>query len=427
MPTPREELEQLRALARQEQVVSPRAELEQLRGLQQPEVTPTIQPEIAQPEIERPTAFLPTGEALTQTQRQERGREAVETGIEPILTGGGALLGATVGTLAGPAGTIGGAGLGFATGEKLADILKGEETQPLPQEIKEFGKEMLKGAALEATGIGLGKIAAKGADALSKQLFQSAIKVSRGLSRFERRDVIKAGLDQKIFPTEAGLNRIGSKIKGVNNLIGRGIRKATDRGNVNRDEVAKSFDAVKRLFKNDENASTIVRAIEGRKQRFLTNNPELITPKVAQEMKLGLNREVKNAFQEVKAFKTEGSKALRSGLQKEIERLNPQLRNLNREHRTLKMLETEIDNAVSRIGNRELLSLLATTGAAAGGVGAGRPEEGILAGLAIQLLVSPKTKVGVGVALNRALKASGAVTAARRFAVPAGVSALESE
>ena len=74
MPTPREELNRLRALARQQpaqEAVGPRDELERLRALsQQPEV---VEPEIVPPEpVDRRTlAFKPTGEALTPEMRRE--------------------------------------------------------------------------------------------------------------------------------------------------------------------------------------------------------------------------------------------------------------------------------------------------------------------------------------------------------------------
>ena len=94
MATLRDELNQLRAeqsASAAQATLSPRQELEQLRSVQQQPEVPIAQPE-AQP-LERPTAFLPTGEPLTQTQRQVRGKKAVEEAIEPILTGGGAALG----------------------------------------------------------------------------------------------------------------------------------------------------------------------------------------------------------------------------------------------------------------------------------------------------------------------------------------------
>jgi hypothetical protein len=381
----------------------------------------------AEPPAQRPSAFLPTGEGLTQEQRQQRAEEIIPEAIEPILTGTGAFVGGTLGTALGPAGTIGGAGLGAATGERLAEALGGKEVGTVAEEAKEFGKDVLRGAAIEATGLGIGKVAAKGVDALKNQLFQSAVKFSNKLSTVERQEVINAALDQKIFPTEAGLANIGKKIKQVNTKIDDAVKKASERGFVRRDKVVKAFDSVKRLFKHDENAGEILGQIEARKQRFIAEHGPILDARAAQEMKIGLNKDLKNAFGEVQRQSKEGSKALRRALRIELEKLNPQLRALNRDHKTLKALDREIENAVKRIGNRELLSLLATTTAAAGGTAAGSPEAGVLTGLAVQLIVSPRTKTGVSIALDRALKSAESFTATRRFTSPALINLLSGQ
>jgi len=142
-----------------------------------------------------------------------------------------------------------------------------------------------------------------------------------------------------------------------------------------------------------------------------------MTPEKAQGMKVLLYRKLKNKYGEMKDYAAEGKKALAKGLRIELERLHPRLKNLNEEHKTLRSLEKQIERAAARISNREILSLLASTSAAAGGAAAHGPE-GLMYGLAVQLMVSPRSKTAMSIALNRALQASKTTTTARRLITP---------
>ena len=144
-------------------------------------------------------------------------------------------------------------------------------------------------------------------------------------------------------------------------------------------------------------------------------------------MKIGLNKDLKHAFGEVKRDLTEGKKALRRSLRIELEKLNPALHNINRRQRVSTLLDKEIDNAVTRIGNKEIMGLVGTIGVAGTGAYGGDPAAGLMAGLALQLLTSGKTKAGLGMALNRAVKAGGGATVARRALGPLLIKGEENE
>lgn len=126
-------------------------------------------PAIKAPTKERPTAYLPSGEPLTATQRRERAKKDVVAHGRPILEMGGLLAGEAAGFAAGlpgvavgaPAyGAVVGGGLGFAAGKNLADLLEQrlgvQESKSVMQELTELPEELLEGAAYSAAGQTLG-------------------------------------------------------------------------------------------------------------------------------------------------------------------------------------------------------------------------------------------------------------------------------
>lgn len=131
------------------------------------------QPIVDQPVTpqERPTSFLPTGEGLTQTQRQERAKKDILEVARPTLEMGGLLAGEAFGFIAGlpvpvpgaaALGAVAGGALGFAAGSNLADILEqklgAREAKTVMEELRELPEEILTGAAYSAVGQGLGPV-----------------------------------------------------------------------------------------------------------------------------------------------------------------------------------------------------------------------------------------------------------------------------
>lgn len=367
-------------------------------------------------------SYKPSGEAISPEVRAAQGQVIAEKQVTPLLQG----VGTMVGGMAGGWPAIPLAGLGGAVGKRLGQAIERKPVQAPMEEIKEFGKETAKGALLEGATLGTGKLIGMGANALSKKLYESAVKFSTKLSIPQRTKYVEAGLDKAIFPTEGGLLKMDKAINRVNQQIDTAIKIAGQRGRVSTGIVAKQVDKVKKLYKYDlDLEDEIIPALDELKEKLLKKGLSL-SAEEAQGMKVALYRKLRGKYGEMKDFAIEGRKGLARGLMKEIEKLYPEIKGLNKQHATYRGLEEQIERAASRIRNRELISLLATTGGAIG-TGMTSDPKGIMAGLAIQMLVSPRTKVGMGIALNRALKAGKGLTAARRLILPGLVLGEEKE
>lgn len=106
------------------------------------------------------------------TGEPRRAAGTVSALARPLLETGLATAGAVIGTPATPGpGTLAGGGLGFAIGAELADHLDEflglRERQPLSVELTEAGKDVAKGAAFEAGGQSLVKVAVPVAKAVA--------------------------------------------------------------------------------------------------------------------------------------------------------------------------------------------------------------------------------------------------------------------
>ncbi len=106
-----------------------------------------------------PESGLKPGQ-LSPKEIEEQDRQAGEmstrfaAGLPWIGLAGGAALG----TLAGPVGQVAGGGGGFAAGKKLEDLITGKKHTPVSA-LTSTGTDIAKGAALEAGGQVLGKVA----------------------------------------------------------------------------------------------------------------------------------------------------------------------------------------------------------------------------------------------------------------------------
>jgi len=87
---------------------------------------------------------LPSADTIRRVIPESVGR--------PVLEYGGMIGGAAVGTGAGPYGTVAGAGLGYATGKKTADIAYGKPSGTISQELYGSAKDVGVGATMEMGG-----------------------------------------------------------------------------------------------------------------------------------------------------------------------------------------------------------------------------------------------------------------------------------
>jgi len=290
------------------------------------------------------------------------GRAVARAGIEGV----GAGLGAAGGTaVAGPAGGIGGAGLGYAGSKRLADFALGKEQGEGPDSLKKFATDTALGAAFQIPGAALASRPIRSAisalpSKLPKVLYESGMKFSNNpkvLSPVDRRHAIQTGIEGGYLPNEKSYDRLWQTVAGNKSKVNSIIDKGDTAGDViDTSRALRPLDNIKKRF-----------------DRVRNQHPELseavddVYARYSQTPTIGVKdaQTLKETLQDIASFATDDRskatnrayKAVGRGLRIELERLYPDLAKINKESAALLTLENELAKAVGRVGNRDITSL----------------------------------------------------------------------
>jgi hypothetical protein len=152
-------------------------------------------------------------------------------------------------------------------------------------------------------------------------------------------------------------------------------------------------------------------ALETATQRFVDAQGESFTPGDLLEIKRATGRDLGNIPWDKKASPMiEARKSIEDGIQRSLEKLDPRIKELNKDVQTRKMLNEVVQDAAFRIGKNNIFGLGDYLAGAGGGAGAaalmatGRNAEAIaLAGIlaARGILSTPRVKSRLAIAMRR--------------------------
>ena len=345
------------------------------------------------------------------------GKALVRTGIEA----GGTALGAAAGSLVPvPGASLVGAGAGYATGRRAADVMLGDESDLSAGGI---AKDVAIGGLLQ----GAGNVVSKGVmrampQAWVDKLYGSSLKLSTSpnvLPIAERNALIQKGLSERAVPNMEtgtvgklfgfkGYNEVLGKIDKLNSEVEQIIAGASQNGQtVSSAAVATRLDDLiakgGRISKVDPKYKD---AVMKAKQELL-DGPDEIPVEQAQEMKRHIYKVYKDYYgiDDQTAAYVQGKKAVARGLKEEIEGLYPEVKNLNLEEGQLLRFLDPFGRAAARIQNRDLIGLgmqIAPMTAAALTGGSGAAAK---AGLITKLIDTPSLKSRLAILLDASKKA----------------------
>lgn len=339
---------------------------------------------------------------------------------KPNIEMGGLAGGAIAGAVGGPIGAAAGGGLGYAAGKRLTtagDVFLGNRPPETAREaFTQAGKEAVEGAAMEAGGQVIGKVApvvgrevAKRVEPIKKwatgsvpeKLYQSSLKMGTTIPPKERAARTATGLSERISPTEEGLGKLEGLKKDIFAQIDDVIKPGAAKGDtVNVDAVISRLDKVRTKFAESAMPTSNLEAIDKIAQDFKTYG-DTIPVDQANRIKKNIYQILKDtAYGELKGPQKEAQKAIARGLKEELETLYPGLGGMNKKASEYIKLEDSLERAVGRINNRDIIGLGEQVMSTAGSVVGGAPGA-VATSLTSKILGMPRIKARIAMALYK--------------------------
>lgn len=191
---------------------------------------------------------------------------------------------------------------------------------------------------------------------IPEKLMQSALKPTlKQLETGQAATAVKTMLEEGINPTQAGVQKIQSKIKDINAQVANKIESST--GTVKKTDVLKYLDELEAKKLKQVNPADDIVAIDRVKQEFMNfNKPTIKTPgqaipvQLAQELKQGTYGSLAKKYGQLGSTEVEAQKALARGLKEKVGEAVPEVLGLNKK-------ESQLINTLDVVERRALMEL----------------------------------------------------------------------
>lgn len=241
----------------------------------------------------------------------------------------------------------------------------------------------------------------------ARKLYQSALKPSTKLTDTARTSVLDTGLREGIPVSAGGVEKLGNLMDDVNDQIANTIQQANTQGaTVNKYKVASRLTDAYKTASNQVTPAKAQTAVGKAGNEFLADNPAEIPIGEAQAKKQGTYQQIKKSYGQLSPAAIESQKALARGLKEEIANQFPEVGDLNARESKLIGLDKELERAVGRISNHQLMGI--GTPLAAAGAKAVTGSSGIAAAAAMlkAIVDDPYVKSKLAIAISK----SGGIT-----------------
>lgn len=345
------------------------------------------------------------------------------------LAGGGKVAGARTFGEAVKTGVKVGGGVGALAGAGFADKEDFFSQGTLEESAKTGALSAALGGltpAIIKSIVSTGKLIPK---ALPESLMETAVKVRPSVPQDKRASMIRTALDEGIMPTVKGLETISAKLSNLDIGLNKIIDDATEKGVL----ISKKalFTELSKLRKDlggvnlraDKNLKQIDNIAKSFDKSLKNINKARLTPREVQDLKRSAYRQLRfDVSQQSGSFaQTEAEKGIIRGAKKSLEKIGPDVKAINQREGKLLELGDELERAVGRLDNRNLISL-DTAAKIAAGSATGSPV-GVTAGTAAAGLGAPRVKARIALLLENIRKISEAQEATKTLS-PAAAAAF---
>lgn len=286
---------------------------------------------------------------------------------------------------------------GASGAAKVAQLSKvGAKAAPTLEKVAKVGTAIDPlNLGINTATYGVSKVIPK---TVAPMMYESAAKWSTKLGPEERAAITETALKNQIPLDYSGLGKVQSKLGELGDKMDNLIANATDQNiKIPATKVLESLKDVKKTsggFKIE--AAQDIKEINNIEKQFKTylkqNKITSVTPQQLQEFKSDAYKRIDygRSPEKPSIAKEQAYKAMAESARTSLEGFMPELRNINAQYGALKELQPNLQKAVGRIENRDLMGLGATAKTGAGGALGGIP--GAVIGFGQSLLDNPKIK-----------------------------------
>lgn len=298
--------------------------------------------------------------------------------------------------------------------EKVPGGKTGHEVYQTPfgenKNVKDLslGQKILQPIDVASAGLPVENIVKTPLTKIAQKLYQSGLKAKdiskAGKVVSKAEDIAKIGLEERIWLTKGGVEKVAAKIDKFEEAIDAIIESGKTKGAISVNEVVKYVDEAKGFFANQANrieAKNAIQYLDELKKGFRKDFGPYMSLQKAQEVKVATGQALKKYYNAMTSAAIEGEKQLVRGLKEKIVEKVPQMGDINQRLSNLYKFDQALTKASGRIGNLNLLGLPSKIAGGVGGV------KGLVAGKLLELLDAPSVKSGVAISLDRLAKASG--------------------
>lgn len=233
------------------------------------------------------------------------------------------------------------------------------------------------------------------------RLYQSALKPSTILSQAQRANIIKTGLTNEIPVSPAGVEKLGSLLDDLQQKVSAEIQ-TNPQAPISKYAVASRLTPTAQRFATQVAPESDLEAIAQTGNEFLRNQPANISAEQAQALKVGTYQQLKSrSYGELKSATVESQKALARGLKEEIGNIFPEVNKLNAQESQLFGLDKQLERAVGRIDNHQLLGIGTPLAAAGAKAMTGSTGLATATGILKAVFDDPALKSKLAIVLNR--------------------------
>jgi len=267
-------------------------------------------------------------------------------------------------------------------------------------------------------------------ESLPMSLFEGAVKFRPSIKQAQRVNMVRTALDQGIMPTVNGLRTVSEKLDVLDGSLNKIINEATEAGvKIPKDVLFKELKTLRaKLGGVKVSGGGDVRIINNVAKEFNENLKRLkkdkLTPREVQDLKTDAYKRINFDMSQGGAVfaKNETTKAIAKQAKESLEGISPDIKSINKEMGDLIELNTELERAVSRLGNRNIMSLDTSVKTAAGAA-TGSPV-GVAAGVGASVLGAPKVKARTAIILENIRRNAETIEIAKNKLPPAAARAF---